>query len=221
MILVPIILFMFLYKNVVSLPCLSNESKEDFDDSRIALKDMENNLKNTVGNLESSFNKITALIEKELVVIKTALKTVGEKIKKVDSDFQVLGKDFQKTKWHKYNGHCYYYSSDLQDWFTAERKCREIGGYLMKIDDKQENAKIHASRPKDEEYWIGLTDVVEGEYRWTFDQTKATFLTWHKGYGKRGKGYECCGLHAGSKPEWFDFSCNQKFNYLCESNFCF
>lgn len=62
--------------------------------------------------------------------------------------------------------------------------------------------------------------MVEGEYRWIFDQTKATFLTWSNGYGKKGKGHECCGLHAGSKPEWFDFSCNAKFNYLCESNFC-
>lgn len=73
---------------------------------------------------------------------------------------------------------------------------------------------------EDGEYWIGLTDLVEGEYRWTFDQTKATFLTWHSGYGKRGNGSDCCGLHSGSKADWFDYSCNSKFYYLCESNFC-
>ncbi|CAG2185748.1 unnamed protein product [Mytilus edulis] len=154
MISVRIILLMVICKAVTSLPCLSNESKKDFDNSRIALRDMENHLGNTV--------------------------------KKVDSDFQVLGKDFQKTKWYKYNGHCYYYGADKQNWFTAERKCREIGGYIAKIDDEKENGKLYASRPKtDDHLWIGLTDLNEGEYRWTFDQTKATYLPWKRSYGKK------------------------------------
>lgn len=27
---------------------------------------------------------------------------------------------YSETKWHKYNGHCYYFSADKCDWFTAE-----------------------------------------------------------------------------------------------------
>ncbi|CAC5383727.1 unnamed protein product [Mytilus coruscus] len=212
---------MVICKAVTSLPCLSNESKKDFDDSRIALKNMENHLGNTVKKLENGFKKITASIQNQLGVVKDALSNVGEKIKKVDSDFQVLGKDFQKTKWHKYNGHCYYYGVDSQTWFIAERKCREIGGYIAKIGDKKENDKIYASKPKTyNHYWIGLTDLNEGEYRWTFDQTKATYLPWYSGYGKKGNGYDCVAM-VYNGGQWIDYPCNTKYYYICESNFCF
>ncbi|XP_052076595.1 perlucin-like protein [Mytilus californianus] len=222
MIFVRIILLMIICKAVTSLPCLSNESKKDFDDSRIALRDMENHLGNTVKKLENGFKKITASIQDQLGVVKDALSNVGEKVKKVDSDFRVLGKDFQKTKWHKYNGHCYFYGSDKQNWFTAERKCREIGGYIAKIDDKKENEKLFASRPKtDDHLWIGLTDLNEGEYRWNFDQAKATYLPWHSGFGNKGNGYDCVAMINSSGGTWIDYICNTNYYYICESNFCF
>ncbi|XP_063406157.1 C-type lectin domain family 10 member A-like [Mytilus trossulus] len=150
---------------------------------------MEKNLKNTVKKLEKSFNSITALIQNQLGVVKKDLTTVGEQIRKVDSEFQALGKDLQiypffvENKWHKYNGHCYYYSSDTQNWFDAERKCREINGYIAQIGDKQENDKIYAGRPRRGYFRIGLTDLNEGEFRWTIDQTKATYLPWNHSYG--------------------------------------
>lgn len=99
MISVRLILLMVICKAVTSLPCLSNESKKDFDDSRIALKDMEIHLGNTVKKLENGFKKITASIQDQLGDVKNALSSVGEKVKKVDSDFQVLGKDFQSKKY--------------------------------------------------------------------------------------------------------------------------
>lgn len=99
MIFVQIILLMVIVHNVTSIPCLSDESKKDFNDSRIALKDMESNLKITAKKLENSFNKITASIGDQLVVVKTALTTVGKNVKKVDKLLQVLGKDFQSKKY--------------------------------------------------------------------------------------------------------------------------
>ncbi|CAC5383725.1 MRC [Mytilus coruscus] len=183
---------------------------------------MEDHLGNTVKNLEESYKKITASIQDQLGVVKDALTNVGEKIKKVDSDFQLLGKDLEKNTWHKYNGHCYYYSSDNQNWFTAETKCRGIGGYIIKIGNSKENAHIFSSRPnKGIVYWIGLTDLNEGEFRWNFDQSRANFLPWVNGYGNRGSSYNCVVMNSGNKAEWFDTSCNSRSNYICESNFCF
>ncbi|CAG2185750.1 unnamed protein product [Mytilus edulis] len=208
---------MVMCQYVTSWSCLSNESKKDFDDSRIALKDMETHLGNTVKKLENGFKKITASIQDQLGVVKNALSNVGGKVKKVDSDFQVLGKDFQKTKWHKYNGHCYYYSSDTKTWFNAERKCRDIGGYSIKLDDREEHEKIFASRPSSNMvYWIGLTDLNEGEFRWSFDQTKATFLPWARNYGKQGNGYDCVAYNNNKTAEWFDYICNTKYHYMRE-----
>ncbi|XP_052088129.1 perlucin-like protein isoform X15 [Mytilus californianus] len=159
--------------------------------------------------------------KKTLVMFKGTLNTMGQKIKKLDTDFKVLGEDFRKTKWHKYNGHCYYYSSEKADWFTAERKCREIGGYIVKIDDKNENNNIEANRAnKSFYYWIGLIDLKEGEWRWTYDQLKAGFTAWHPGYGSKGTASNCVLLH-GSRTDWYETDCHTKTNYICESNFCF
>lgn len=221
MIVALLILLMLISNDVTSLSCVSNEAKKDFDDSRTALKEMEDHLRNTTKKLEESFKKITASLHDQLGVVKDALRNVGEKIKNVDDDFQLLGKDLEKNTWHKYNGHCYYYSSETQNWFNAERKCRELDGYIIKIGNSKENEHIHASRPKNVQYWIGLTDLIEGEFRWSFDQSKASFLTWADGHGHRGSTYNCVGMNSGGKAEWFDTSCNNMRYYICESNFCF
>ncbi|XP_076082902.1 perlucin-like protein isoform X2 [Mytilus galloprovincialis] len=221
MIVALLILLMLISNDVTSLSCVSNEAKKDFDDSRTALKEMEDHLRNTTKKLEESFKKITASLHDQLGVVKDALRNVGEKIKNVDDDFQLLGKDLEKNTWHKYNGHCYYFSSETQNWFNADRKCRELGGYIIKIGNSKENEHIYASRPKNIPYWIGLTDLIEGEFRWNFDQSKATFLPWVDGYGNQGSNKNCVAMNSAGKAEWFDTSCNNARYYICESNFCF
>ncbi|XP_052088125.1 perlucin-like protein isoform X11 [Mytilus californianus] len=211
---VQITLLVVVVKHIVCQTCLSNESKEDFDKSRKALTDVQENIGKVLIKLEND-NK------KTLDMFKKSLNTMGQKIKKLDTDFKVLGKDFRKTKWHKYNGHCYYYSPEAKDWFTAERKCREIGGYIVKIDDKEENSNIAVNKATSgHHYWIGLTDLKEGEWRWTYDQSKAEFTNWISGYGAKGTDSNCVLLHNG-RADWFDNYCHYKSLYICESNFCF
>ncbi|XP_052088135.1 perlucin-like protein isoform X17 [Mytilus californianus] len=103
----------------------------------------------------------------------------------------------------------------------AERKCREIGGYIVKIDDKEENSNIAVNKATSgHHYWIGLTDLKEGEWRWTYDQSKAEFTNWISGYGAKGTDSNCVLLHNG-RADWFDNYCHYKSLYICESNFCF
>ncbi|CAC5418123.1 unnamed protein product [Mytilus coruscus] len=182
---------------------------------RKALTDVQENIGKVLNKLEND-NK------KTLDMFKETLNTMGQKIKKLDTDFKVLGKDFRKTKWHKYNGHCYYYSSDSTDWFTAERKCREIGGYIVKIDDKEENGNIASNRASSgSHHWIGLTDLKEGVWRWSYDQSKAVFTTWYPSFGAKGTSSNCVMLHA-SRTDWYDYDCHYSgAKYICESNFCF
>ncbi|XP_052089189.1 perlucin-like protein [Mytilus californianus] len=193
------ILLVVIIKAVCSLTCLSNEAKEDFEKSRKAVSDVQDNIGKVINQLN----------------------TMSQKIKKLDTDFKALGKDLRKTKWHKYNGHCYYYGSDSTDWFTAERKCREISGYIAKIDDREENTNIAANRPHSgKDYWIGLTDLKEGIWRWTYDQSKAVFKTWQSGYGAKGIKSNCVMIN-GIKTVWVDYDCHYRAFYICESNFCF
>lgn len=71
----------------------------------------------------------------------------------------------------------------------------------------------------EEHYWIGLTDLKEGEYRWILDQTKATFLPWHSGYGSSGTKYNCVMFHR-QKAQWADYPCEHKWRYICERGHC-
>ncbi|CAG2185749.1 unnamed protein product [Mytilus edulis] len=197
-------LVMLISKDVTSLSCLSNEVKKDFDHSRLALKEMEDHLRNTTKKLEESFKNITDSLQDQLGVVKDGLRNVGEKIKKVDSDFQLLGKD-------------------LQSYRTSRNylRCRTVQFKVKKIRQETVNNWLPSLGPnKNVQYWIGLTDLIEGEFRWSFDQSKASFLTWADGHGHRGSTYNCVGMNSGGKAEWFDTSCNNMRYYICESNFC-
>jgi hypothetical protein len=68
-------------------------------------------------------------------------------------------------------------------------------------------------------YWIGLTDLQEGKWRWSYDQSYATFKTWYSGYGNKGTSMNCV-AYAGSGATWHDYYCHQPYGFVCESNFC-
>ena len=74
-------------------------------------------------------------------------------------------------------------------------------------------------------YWLGMTDVVNGDWRWIYDQTAPNFKFWYPGYPRSAststsKTYNCVYMayHLGGK--WTDYTCNYSSPYICESNFC-
>ncbi|XP_076082301.1 lithostathine-1-beta-like [Mytilus galloprovincialis] len=214
------VLLICICKYAMSLPCLTNESEKDFDDSRKALSALETYLGSTVNTLESDIQKTLNTLKSHLGTLKS---NVGSKVKRLDGDLKVLEEDFRKKKWLKHNGHCYYYAHEKHDWFTAERRCREIGGYIVKVDNSSENTWISDNKPKKNKYyWIGLTDLKEGDWRWTFDQSQATYKSWQSGTGARGTSNNCAVYNYGGYFRlWFDQTCMAKYYSICESNFCF
>ncbi|CAC5363386.1 MRC [Mytilus coruscus] len=112
---------------------------------------------------------------------------IKNKITKLNSDMGALVSDFQKKQWKKYNGHCYYYGSESLTWFESEQRCIQIGGHLAKIDDEAENKWIVDNRAYKLDVWMGLTDLKEGEFRWSYDQTIAKYKPWHRGWEVRAQ----------------------------------
>ncbi|VDI24420.1 Hypothetical predicted protein [Mytilus galloprovincialis] len=141
-------------KDVTGLPCLTDESKTKFEATRKALKYLQTSVDNRIRTLQND---------------------IKSKVKKIDDDMGSLVSDFQKRQWKKYNSDCYYYGSDTLSWFKAEQRCKQIGGHLAKIDDEAENKWVKDNRSKKDNYWIGLTDLKEGEWRWSYDQTLAKY----------------------------------------------
>ncbi|XP_071123017.1 perlucin-like protein [Mytilus edulis] len=203
--------------DVLSLPCLTTGSKKDFDDSRKALTALKSYLDTTVNTLETD-------VQKTVATLKGHIKNVDGKIKTLDNDLKMLESDFKARQWQKYNGHCYYFGTDMFDWFTSERKCREIGGYIVKIDDSSENSWVKSKRPKKNSgYWIGLTDLKEGQFRWSYDQSLMTYKNWYPsdGWGSKGQGSDCVLLNSNANAYWLDYNCTLTYYYICESDFCF
>ena len=110
-------------------------------------------------------------------------------------------------------------------WTTAERRCREIGGYLVKIDDSPEQSWVFKEAKKiNNNFWLGIIDVVNGDWRWIYDQTTPNYKFWLSGHphpasNAYSKNYNC-GLMLTS-GKWYDHPCASTFYYICESNFCF
>ncbi|VDI58100.1 Hypothetical predicted protein [Mytilus galloprovincialis] len=202
---------------IQNLPCLTDESKKDLDDARKELKTVDNYLGKTVGTLENDVQKTLNNMKQKLVTMKS---TVGKIMKKVETDLVVLKKDLKKGQWKKYQGHCYYYASLGAAWYKAERLCRDFGGYLVKIDNSSENEWVYsASKYKNYYYWIGLSDLIEGEWRWSIDQSLATFKAWQSGYGSKGHSSNCVAFK-NNKSKWIDTNCKIGYLYICERNFC-
>lgn len=199
--------------------CQFNVPTKDITVSRKAITALETYFGNTVNTIERNVQNSINTLKNNLQTLKT---NVGKKIKKVDTDFKVLQKDFQKNRWKKYGGHCYYFSRDNRDWFNAELTCRKNGGYIVKIDNASENTWLSQNRySRSSSYWIGLTDLKEGDWRWSYDQSRLTYkATWVSGYGSKGTSYNCVVMN-GSQTKWHDYYCWAALPYICESNYCF
>lgn len=186
---------------VFSLPCLTNKSKQDFTKARNALKNLENYLKSQANSIKY-------------------------KVQALDKDMTLMEEDFKRRQWIKYNKHCYYIGDDSVRWTDAERKCREIGGYLVKIDDSSENKWIQQQLSKSSKktyFWLGSTDVVNGDWRWIYDQTQLSYKNFVSGRpyatsSTTSYSYNCIMMHY-SNGNWYDYPCHYGYPYVCESNF--
>ncbi|XP_071141677.1 perlucin-like protein [Mytilus edulis] len=203
---------------IQNLPCFTDESQTDLEDTRKELKTVDNYLEKTVKILTDEFQKTLNSMKSQLVTMQT---NVSKIVKKVDTDLILMSKDLEEEQWTEYLGHCYYFSSKGGPWYEAERLCRDLGGYLVKIDNSTENEWLHQKRlHKSSGYWIGLTDLIEGEWRWSVDQSLATFKAWTSGHGSKGHSANCVSF-SGNRNTWFDTGCKIGYYYICERNFCY
>ncbi|OPL32677.1 aggrecan protein core, partial [Mytilus galloprovincialis] len=185
-------------ETVFSLPCLTIKSKEDFIKARKALTNLED-------------------------VLKSQASSINSKVQALDKDLTSMEEDFKRRQWTKYNNHCYYIGDDSVIWTDAERKCREIGGYLAKIDNSSENNWIHqqVKQSSNKNYhWLGSTDVVNGDWRWIYDQTQLSYKNFDSGRPfptSNADSHLCnCIEMSYNNGKWLDIQCQNNRPYICE-----
>ena len=73
--------------------------------------------------------------------------------------------------------------------------------------------------------WLGMTDVVNGDWRWIYDQTTPNYKFWYPGMphgasNAKSKDRNCALMLNGNSGKWYDYPCGRNRPFICESNFC-
>ena len=76
----------------------------------------------------------------------------------------------------------------------------------------------------DKYFWLGITDVVNGDWRWIYDQTTPNYKFWYTGHpyptsNAASKNYNCAMMAYSNGGKWQDYQCSYTIPYICESNF--
>ena len=106
-------------------------------------------------------------------------------------------------------------------YFAANAHCKRIGGKLVEIDSKEENAALVDEIDKRNftgrriNFWMGLTDLEgEGDWRLASNGLEPQYENWHEGQPNNGVGdhdQDCARLRIGPisswKDTWSDINC--------------
>ncbi|KAI9545618.1 hypothetical protein NQZ68_035023 [Dissostichus eleginoides] len=134
--------------------------------------------------------------------------------------------------WEPHGGKCYHFSINKATWTRSRAECRCKGGYLVKIESREEQAfleqKVRVQMTEEEDkFWIGLTDSgTEGVWLWTDGSALDSGLSfWSKGEPDNYKGIDTMGENCARMGErgratdptcWFDKSCEDPHKSICE-----
>jgi serine/threonine protein kinase len=123
----------------------------------------------------------------------------------------------------RWGGHGYYFFPDVVTQQDAARKCRDMGGYLARIESSDENRLLMAAFQGladvdagiiDPRFWIDGSDrATEGE--WVFaNGLPIKFLGWRQGE-PNSEGEEEDGLQI-MTGGWNDISMSRRYGFICE-----
>ncbi|CAG2211085.1 Perlucin-like protein [Mytilus edulis] len=163
---------------------------------------------------------------------KSILAGIRSSLKALEDRLNINGKSQGcSAGWKEYNNHCYYFSNNKTTWFEAERICRNMGAYLVKVTDAKENSwikniiitksmdffflrfecdLISYKKESAQNYWMGAQDQLkEGEWRWVSDQSKVQYSGWSNGEPNNTGGNEDCVLfYLPCSSNWNDGRCH-------------
>ena len=131
--------------------------------------------------------------------------------------------------WISHNHSCYRFVGNLtanspkisRSWHQAQSLCHWSGGYLLTIDDQQEQAFIQSQLPTEagQGLWIGLNDIVhKGSYVWT-NGAPYEFKVWANGQPNRTQNQNCVLINPNGDHQagtWRTAGCNTNAGYICE-----
>ncbi|KAH8282845.1 hypothetical protein KR054_010284, partial [Drosophila jambulina] len=131
--------------------------------------------------LQAVLNQLQAVSKQIDVAKEETAELVRKEIQKIPPGFERIGSRYFKIVEEKVN------------WLTAERNCREMGGYLASFRNEKEFNAITEKLKWGWGYWLGLNDRdSEGHFVSVASNKPAKFLKWVYGKPDNYKNNENC-----------------------------
>ncbi|KAH8376677.1 hypothetical protein KR093_000733 [Drosophila rubida] len=118
-------------------------------------------------------------------------------------------------------GSGYYYIEHMQkdNWFGAAHKCRQLGGHLISLDNREEVQAIVNKLDEDQVYWTDISDLSEENVFISLSTGRgAKFLNWRDGEPNNAKHIEHCITLVAANMQMNDIECTEKRLFICETN---
>ncbi|MHC4562245.1 MAG: C-type lectin domain-containing protein [Planctomycetota bacterium] len=126
--------------------------------------------------------------------------------KPVDDAVAFKGR-WDTPRWYK----AYY---DAVTWAEAQRRCKQLGGQLARIDSTEENAALLLLTRKDHPLWIGATRN-ETDWHWTNGDT-LTYTNWAAGGTKDAEQNRAAAIRFKAKGKWLKASADERYGFICQ-----
>ncbi|XP_059322571.1 C-type lectin domain family 4 member E-like [Ammospiza nelsoni] len=126
--------------------------------------------------------------------------------------------------WRRFQGSCYFLSTDMMSWDESARNCTGMGSQLVVITSKAEqeflSEQIRQSKePKRDNSYIGLFAEQEGQWQWV-DKTpyNMTAAFWPKGEPSEGYDENCVIIYRDTElpNNWNSVRC-LNYHRICEA----
>ncbi|KAH8281935.1 hypothetical protein KR054_004195, partial [Drosophila jambulina] len=107
--------------------------------------------------------------------------------------------------------------NQLESWESAERKCREMGGYLASFRNEEEVTAITARLEEFRGYWLGSNDrKAEGHFISVASDRPAQFLIWQSQNPEdETHRQNCVALQRG---RMYDYDCSTHKYFICQAD---
>ncbi|XP_038008824.1 C-type lectin domain family 4 member E-like [Motacilla alba alba] len=126
--------------------------------------------------------------------------------------------------WRRFQGSCYFLSSDTMSWSESAQNCSGMGSQLVVISSKAEqdflSEQIKQSKePKPDNFYIGLFAEKVGQWQWV-DKTpyNETAAFWRKGEPSHGHEENCVIMYRDTElpNNWSNVRC-WNYHRICEA----
>ncbi|XP_017132271.1 C-type lectin 37Db-like [Drosophila elegans] len=167
----------------------------------------------TLSKIESSLERIILQMSAQQEIFAARLEDFQDQLK------AVLNNSIAVPKFQLIGSRRFYIEEDLsQDWKTAARTCRKMGGHLASIKDEEEQNAISKKLEQLNGYWLGSNDHAEKGSFVSLASGKPAFLKWSDGEPNYYFGFpSCIALGREDAPLWLS-DCEFTKHFICQAD---